>query len=165
MQRSAWWGNCQSIMTNLIPTDRSIPFQMRGSFHAFEMLMQRALRDRDLQLSHFYVLRVLWEENGIPQKRVAQQTFTTESTAAQVLAAMERLGLVERHYDPADKRRRIVHLTAKANDMREGVVTLMRSMYERVTAGLDQGTIDNFLAINARLRKNLDAEYERRFDS
>lgn len=150
-------------MANMLPTDRSIPFQMRGTFHAFELIMQRALRDVDLQLSHFYVLRILWEEDGIAQKRIASQTFTTESTTAQVIADMEQLGLVDRHLDPADRRRRIVHLTSRANDMRDDVVTLMQSIYAHVIDGVDEEAIGGFLKTNIQLRMNLVAEYERRF--
>jgi MarR family transcriptional regulator for hemolysin len=50
----------------------------------------------------------------LSQKALAQLLYVEQPTMAQLLARMERDGLIERSPDPADGRSSLIHLTPKA---------------------------------------------------
>lgn len=70
----------------------------------------------------YAVLRAIAEKPGIEQISLMDAAVSTKATLAELLARMEKRGLVRREGDDADKRRRYVWLTA------EGEALLARAM-------------------------------------
>jgi len=101
---------------------QSLPYHLRGAFRGFETALARYLDTVGLPLSHFYILRLQWNGHGSSQARLARNSFMTESAASQVIQQMVKDGLLERHVDETDKRRRLVYLTEKGRILREEVV-------------------------------------------
>jgi len=102
--------------------DQSLPYHIRGAFRGFETALSRYLATFNFPLSHFYVLRLQWCENGRTQKNIAEQAFMTESVLSQVIKAMEQSGVLIRKADPKDARIKRVFLTDKGRSLREKIV-------------------------------------------
>lgn len=147
--------------TATVDTSNSVAYQTRGTFRAFETIMQRRMRDEDLQIAHFDVLRVLWEGDGVTQTYISERTFITESSTAQVINEMERRGLLERRREAKDKRKRIIHLLPKAYAMRNRVLAITTDLLTRITTGIDQRDLECYLRVATQLRVNVRAQYER----
>lgn len=103
--------------------NNSLPYHIRGAFRGFETALARYLATKNVPLSHFYILRLQWDEVGRTQKQLAQKSFMTESVASQVIKAMEKDGLLLRKPDPRDARKKRVYLTVKGQMLREEIVT------------------------------------------
>jgi len=104
------------------------------------------------------ILHVLWQEEGIAQSEIAQQTWVRPATMTNALQRMEQVGLVERRPDPQDQRRSLVYLTQAGREL-EGPVrqalanvdgeildgfssdeeALLRSFLERIVQSLEKG--------------------------
>ncbi len=152
-------------MKTLAPKIRkSVAYQSRGTFRAFETLMQRRMRDEGLQIAHFDVLRVLWEGDGVTQSFLSEKAFITESTMAQVINQMEKLGLIERRLDPSDKRKRIIYLQPKAIDIRDEILEITGGFYDRAIDGISEENLDIYLDVAHQLRRNVMAEYDRLYN-
>lgn len=147
--------------TATFKTKKSVAYQTRGTFRAFETIMQRRMRDEGLQIAHFDVLRVLWEGDGVTQNYISERTFITESSTAQVINEMERLELLERHRDPKDRRKRIIHLLPKAHAMKERILGITADLLMRITVSIDQQDLECYLRVAKQLRANVQAQYER----
>ncbi|MGC7872528.1 MarR family winged helix-turn-helix transcriptional regulator [Desulfosporosinus sp. SYSU MS00001] len=64
--------------------------------------------------SQFYVLTVVWENDGLKFKDLAKRLEMDGSTLTSILDRMERQDLVERRDDPEDRRSLLVCLKEKA---------------------------------------------------
>ena len=102
--------------------EHALTYHLRGLFRGYETMLARYLSDFDLPLSHFYILRIQWCDEGYSQKQISKKVFMTESVTSQVIKAMEKNGLIKRKFDPADSRKRRVFLTSKGNELREKIV-------------------------------------------
>lgn len=152
-------------MTVRVPkTKQSVAYLSRGTFRAFETLMQRAMRDKGLQIAHFDMLRVLWEGDGISQSTLAELAFITESSTAQVINEMVRLKLIERRIDPSDKRKRNIYLLPAAVEIKDEILTMTAGFLKRAVVGISQGELDTYKFVAEKLRQNVMAEYERRYN-
>ena len=102
--------------------NNSLHYHIRGVFRGFETALARYLSTKNVPLSHFYILRLQWDELGASQKQIAQKSFMTESVASQVIKAMEKDELLQRKPDSSDARKKLVFLTRKGKSLRENIV-------------------------------------------
>ncbi len=83
--------------------------------------------------SCWFVLRALWQQDGVSQRELSATLGLAEPPLMMTLRTMEKLGLVKRERDPNDKRRMCVNLTARARGLKRellGVATdVNRSMH------------------------------------
>ena len=102
--------------------ENSLPYHLRGAFRGFETALGRYLKQFDLPLSQFYILRLQWDEDGSSQGHIAKLAFMSESVASQVIKKMETRGLVRRKPNPNDNRSQHVSLTRTGEKLREVIV-------------------------------------------
>ncbi|SHO58232.1 MarR family winged helix-turn-helix transcriptional regulator [Vibrio quintilis] len=87
-----------------------IPFHlMRKVFQEHTALWKQSLPE--LTKPQYSVLSAVAEQPGIEQVRLTQAAISTKATLAELLARLEKRGLIERRQQSADKRRRFVYLT------------------------------------------------------
>lgn len=110
-------------MTMINNPENSLPYHIRGAFRGFETALARYLATMDLPVSQFYILRLLWEEDGNSQSDIAAQASMSESVASQVIQKMEKAGLVTRRKGSGDDRKRYVYMTPEGITLREKIMT------------------------------------------
>ncbi len=64
-----------------------------------------------------HILYVLWQDDGVPIRRLVQKTGLAKNTLTAMLARMEDQGLVTRETGPKDRRQVVVTLTEKARGL------------------------------------------------
>ncbi|WP_051279290.1 MarR family winged helix-turn-helix transcriptional regulator [Hellea balneolensis] len=110
-------------MTMVNNPENSLPYHIRGAFRGFETALARYLTTMNLPVSQFYILRLLWEEDGNTQSDIAEQASMSESVASQVIQKMEKAGLVTRRKGSGDDRKRYVFITPEGITLREKIMT------------------------------------------
>ena len=108
-------------MSRINNPDNSLPYHLRGAFRGYETSLGRYLKNFDLPLSQFYILRLQWGPNGNTQKDIAVRAFMSESVASQVIKKMHVRGLVKRKVNPNDSRSIIVSLTHSGAALRHKI--------------------------------------------
>jgi len=90
--------------------------------------MSRITRERLIQYgltpTQFFLLTALYEEDGILISALAQKVALDRATLTGLLDRLDRDGLTERRADPEDRRAIMIHLTAKAEGLREELTEL-----------------------------------------
>lgn len=83
-----------------------------------------------LGLTHgqFFMLIVLYDEDGVLPSRLADKTALDRPTTTGLLDRLERDGWIERRFDQTDRRTVRVHLTPKALEHRAAIL----STYEEI---------------------------------
>src|SRR5262245_3038386 len=91
------------------------PLRIVGhAYRTFARIADVQLRHLGLAMGQLPVLIVLKQGKPLPQAELARIARVEQSSMAQLLNRMERDGLIERVADPADKRSRLISLTAPA---------------------------------------------------
>ncbi|MBJ3814234.1 MarR family transcriptional regulator [Shimwellia pseudoproteus] len=92
------------------------PFHLlRELFQQHTSCWQQALPQ--VTKPQYAVLRAIAEQPGIEQIALMDAAISTKATLAELLARMEKRGLVRREGDSADKRRRFVWLTQEGEQL------------------------------------------------
>ena len=82
--------------------------------------------------------------------QLARESFVTAQSMADMITALERRGLIERHRDPGDRRRLVVALTAAGQDVLDRYRDQVAMLEARMVAGLSRPQI-------ASMRRSLRA--------
>ena len=106
----------------------------------------------------FPALLALWERDGLTQKELLAQVAIEQATLANTLARMERDGLIVRKEHPADARARTIHLTEKAQSIRDDAYKAAAETNAEALAGLSKEERQEFLNLMGRTISSLQAE-------
>ncbi|RFM33596.1 MarR family winged helix-turn-helix transcriptional regulator [Chitinophaga silvisoli] len=90
---------------------------------AFKTRIRIFLKEQDLPLTTemLQVMRVLWKKDGVKQQEIADAISKDKVSIVYLLDNMTKRGLLERREDLADRRNKIVVLTAGGKKM-QGIV-------------------------------------------
>jgi MarR family transcriptional regulator for hemolysin len=102
------------------------------------------------------VLGILSDGKALPQKDLAQWAKIEQPSMAQMLARMERDGLIRRTPDPNDKRSTLISLTDEARNR----LPAMHEVLTQGNAGALTGLSDDEIAMLSTLLKKVIANLE-----
>jgi DNA-binding MarR family transcriptional regulator len=113
MTRSKAWMKAAETpdeAAEIVVIEREFTFLVR----ALEALQR--LRAYPLERAHYLVLRLIEAEGPQPATAIAHHLLLDDSTVTRQVAEMERLGLIERHPNPDDRRSVIVVATRRGRE-------------------------------------------------
>lgn len=135
----------------------SFGYQARATHRAFDRLLQRHLSPHGIPNGFWYVLRVLWRQEGMTQRELADAVNLAESSNVLVLERMEKAGLVRRRRDPEDRRRVRVRLTARARRLESQLLPVAQAINGLAAQGLTAEQLNAFLEVGRAMQENLRA--------
>lgn len=106
------------------------------AYGTLQQCAEQNIRSLGLCYSDFAVLEVLLHKGPTPVNIIGDKVGLTSGS---ITAAVDRLaerGLVERKSDQADRRARVVHLTASGRKLAGAAFAAHEAAMERATAGL-----------------------------
>ena len=104
----------------------------------FEKGLYRRIEPLGLAPAQFMTLLVLWEQDGITQQDLRLRLDVEQATMANTLKRMERDGLIKRRAHKSDKRARLIDLTDKACNLREGALAAAKAQNAIALGGLSE---------------------------
>lgn len=129
--------------------------------HASRLLLrlhEGRLRPLGFGMSQLPVLIALEGGAALPQKELAKVARVEQPTMAEMIARMERDGVVERAPNPSDKRGSLVSLTRRSRArMPKAKAALLQGEREAM-AGFTEKEKSTLLALLRRVVTNLDPE-------
>ena len=146
------------------PTEEWHP-QASASFwinRASKLLMQmqdERIRPLGLRVSQIPVLFALEHGGAISQKELAQRAKVEQPTMAEMLARLERDGVIERQPNPEDKRGSLNALTLKSRLQIPAAKAALLQTEESMMAGIGASEKELLLRVLRRVIKNLEAQH------
>ena len=123
--------------------------------HLLTRLADARFRDLGLATAQIPVFVALKGGARLSQKELARLAGVEQPSMAQLLARMERDGLIHREPDPADKRSSLISLTERAHSLlAPGRAILMRGNQEAL-AGFDAGDVEKLVEMLQRMIANV----------
>lgn len=104
-------------------------------------------RPAGLTTIQYTALTVLERHPEMSSAQLARNSFVAAQSMAELVMALEERGLIERHRDPADRRRRVVRLTARG----QGVLDQFRDAVAAVEADMLAGLTVSEVSILRRV--------------
>jgi len=133
------------------------PLKLLGrASRAFGRIADVALRDLGFATGQLPVLMNLKGGKALSQAELARIAQVEQPSMAQLLNRMERDGLVQRSADPADKRSRLVALTAEANARMPQAKVRMEALSAQMLAGFSPEESAQLVQFLARINDNID---------
>lgn len=100
----------------------------------------------------------LYEEDGLTQTELCDRVRIDQSTMAHTLKRMERDGLVSRTRDPIDRRQVKVHLTPRAREIQDALVTAASQVNAQALQGMTRSDAERLLDTFSQLIAHLEAD-------
>lgn len=119
-------------------TDRLIGYLLRRAQHAWQRALDEALRPLGITAAGFGVLRLIGQTPDSSGAALAATSMYSPQATQQILVTLEAAGLVERHADPSDARRRLTCLTARGTETLTQAYEHASALESRMTSGLTQ---------------------------
>ena len=99
----------------------------------------------------FAILNALLEQSGIDQITLAQRVAFDAATIGSVIGRLERRGWLRRQPDQADRRRKLLWLTAEGERAVLAMTPAVALVQQRILEPLDDGEQQQMLALLAKL--------------
>ena len=122
-------------------------------------IFARMLKEYDIEINPAQgrIMFVLWREDGIPIRELAQRTSLGKSTLTSMLDRLEAAGYITRVRSDTDRRIILVKRTAKDKAAQAAYERVSKAMSDLYYRGLTEGEIDEFERVLERILDNLIA--------
>jgi DNA-binding MarR family transcriptional regulator len=98
--------------------------------------LDEILRPSGITALQYTALTVLERRDGLTTAELARNSFVTPQAMGDLVTALERRGLIERHHDPAHRRRLLISLTEPGRMLLAEFAEPVRGLEERMVADL-----------------------------
>ena len=135
-------------------------FAVYSAAHAFGRTYRALLSSHDLTYPQYFVLMVLWEQEGLTVKEIGGRLFLDSGTLTPLLKRMEASGHVRRARDRADERQVSIFLTAKGRELKGTLdcVPNRAGGMSGLSVDAQRELLDVLVNLRAGLHQSLDAE-------
>jgi DNA-binding MarR family transcriptional regulator len=138
-----------------LPLESSVGYQMRLTHRLIQRLLQARIAPHGVQLGMWYLLRVLWDEDGLTQRELSNRIGIMEPTTLHTLATMERSGLIKRVRNIADRRKINVFLTQKGRHLQTILLPIAGQVVKELTRGFTKQEVEQCLEFLRRMQRNV----------
>ncbi len=122
-------------------------------------MLAECLAPKGVTPAQWQVLVVLWEEDGIVQRELAERMVIEQATLTRTLDRMERDGFVERRRDEHDRRRFRVFVTETGFGLINLLVPEAMKTLAAVTEGFSEEEAELFRSFLRRIIGNVNAAH------
>jgi DNA-binding MarR family transcriptional regulator len=131
---------------------------MHGTAREMRALLRSRLRAEGIDLSVWFYLRVLWEEDGITQKELTKRVGDVQPSSVAALRLLEQMGLVTIEKDADDKRKIRIALTKQGRAIRRRLVRIAEDVNDGIDlAGFTARETQQLRDYLHRIRRNIAA--------
>lgn len=115
----------------------------------------RALRPYDITPEQFALLGLLWEQDGLLQREIAELLKKDRPNVTRILEKLESKGVIQRRTDPKDRRGSRVYLTDKGQEVRPPLEQIALSFRQSAYNGINDAEAELLKQLLNRITDNL----------
>ena len=119
-----------------------------------KQIQRETISGADLTPPQYFVLTLLWEQDGRPFKELAAAANCSPATMTGIVDTLERKGLVAREPNPDDRRSLLVRLTGEGRGLKDSTPTL-EGIFRGCCVGLDPDEIRQLSQLLRKLNESL----------
>ena len=96
----------------------------------------------EITIEQWSVLYHLWKQDGLSQQQLCDATFRDKPSITRLVDNLEKLGLVKRMADKADRRINKICITPEAQNLQEQSMEVANQTLNEALAGVTNGQIE-----------------------
>jgi MarR family transcriptional regulator, organic hydroperoxide resistance regulator len=135
---------------------RSIGYLIRETSRLILTRLQVLLAPHDVTLGQYFVLRELWQREGLTQRELSKRIAIQEQSTVATIDAMEKRDLVVRVRSTKDRRKIHIHLTARGRGLRKRLLGYAARVINGATDDFDENELESLRTLLQKLRANLN---------
>jgi DNA-binding MarR family transcriptional regulator len=135
----------------------SLFYLLRDASRSVMSAFQQRIERHQLTLGQYFILRELWEDDGLAQREISDRVNVMGPALTIVLDAMEERGFVARVRSTEDRRRINVFLTDKGRDLGPTILRYSAEMHDVVLAGKAKSDVEFVRDFLRSIRVEADA--------
>jgi homoprotocatechuate degradation regulator HpaR len=126
-------------------TEESLPIMLLRAREALMKRIRPYLMEHDLSEQQWRVLRVLDEVGPLEPTELGERCVVLTPSLTRILAILEKRDMIRREKHPTDKRKQIIHLTPKGQDLIALIAPKAREIYEELEEAFGKPQMINLL--------------------
>ena len=130
--------------------------RLRNTSRLLDRLLAEVLAPHGLTLSQYFILRELWDEEGLTLRELASRVAVAEPSTMTTLELMVERGLVARTQSKQDRRKTHVHLTPKGRALQKTVKESVQSAGAICFAGLRTADLSRAVELFDKIVNNIE---------
>lgn len=133
--------------------DQHLCFMLYSTSLKMTQLYKPLLSALNLTYPQYLVMVVLWEQEGLGIKDVAERLQQDSGSITPLVKRLEAEGYLLRNRDPRDERNRVLTLTQKGKDLREAGLRVSHAIAD--TCALSHDDVGQLMSGLGKLNGNL----------
>jgi DNA-binding MarR family transcriptional regulator len=134
----------------------SIGGLVREVYRSMSRSLQTRILREGVSIGMWFVLRALWEEDGLTQREIGQRVSINGPTTVTQLNAMERAGFVRRVPNQQDRRKTNVFLTKEGKELKAKLWPMSEETNGLALRGISSAHTTLLCDILKQMLKNLE---------
>lgn len=139
-----------------VDTTRSVGYLIRATSRLILAKLQAMLEPHDVTLGQYFILRELWQNEGLTQRELSARVSIQEPSTVAALDAMEKRDLVLRVRSKQDRRKTHVYLTARGRGLRGELLEHAAAIINGATADFAPGEVETLRRLLQQLKDRLE---------
>ena len=135
--------------------DETVGFLLWDARRAISRDFEKRISPHGVSLGTFWILRILWDEDGVTQSQLIQRVHMKGPTIVGTVAQLERERLVTRTADLSDSRKKLINLTPKGHALRAVILPITEDVNKRALKGFPATERNQLKDMLRRLRVNM----------
>lgn len=146
-------------LEHYISTRESVGFVAREVYRSFARCLQPRIAREGVSIGMWFVLRMLWDEDGMTQRELGDRVGINGPTMVTALNSMERAGLVKRVKNRADRRKINVFLTERGRKLKSKLWPMAAEVLALGLSGLTRDQVHSLNKMLMQIRLNLESDH------
>lgn len=147
------------VLTQYAGPHESIGFMVRQIYRGFARSLERRIARDGVSIGMWFVLRMLWEEDGLTQREISERVGINGPTVVMAINNMEGAGLVKRTPNQEDRRKTNVFLTKRGHQLKKRLWPMAKEVYAVAFKNISRKDIDAIGRFLTQVWVNLEAEH------
>lgn len=149
--------NLPSQLTQLNSLDEATAYVVQRTARLLRFYLVQIFQESDYPLSpeQWFLLFRLYEEDGVPQKQLANKDLSDHPNVTRLLDGLMKFGLIERRRDDEDRRQVLVYLTAVGQQFMTDFLPTVVEERAKLFAGFSGEELDTLTSLLNRLENNV----------
>jgi DNA-binding MarR family transcriptional regulator len=117
--------------------------------------LELSRRGFPIKAEQFAALVYIWDDDGQPQRVLAEKLYRDKTTVTRLVTELESLGYVKRVTGQEDAREKLIFLTESGKQLMAEVTRLVQDILEVAQKGIDLREVEICKDVLRRVRDNL----------
>ena len=131
-------------------------FELRDHLRQF---MQKKFKENNIDLTYemHQIMASLWRKDGIKQQELADLTLKDKASMTFLIDNLTKRDLVKRMEDPADRRNKLIYLTANGKKLGKKVAPWVTELFTIASQDFQIAEITELIKAIEKMRDNIKA--------